>query len=231
MVPPPVCMLVLHTHHQASSTLVMIVSSMMPPFSLVYELRVPVPSFRPAKSPTARLSRKGIESLPYNACVVRVRVLLYLAGRRDHRMKQKRSNLQGEAAHVRHVEQGRSFAAVQRGVDDGILVLNGHAPSCERHHLPCTLQPPGLDQNPGPENPARLTHRRQRSPPPWATWKSYSAVFFRLASSANARLKAAVRPNPNCCSKGTTATLARDSADTAALRMVAECVSGGQACR
>ena len=45
-------------------TLVITVSSMMPPFSLVKTLREPVPSASPAMSPTTRVSRKGMASLP-----------------------------------------------------------------------------------------------------------------------------------------------------------------------
>jgi hypothetical protein len=42
----------------------MTVSSMMPPFSLVKQERLPVPSARLAMSPTTRPSRKLMASLP-----------------------------------------------------------------------------------------------------------------------------------------------------------------------
>lgn len=40
-----------------------------------------------------------------------------------------------EAAHVGDVEEAGVLAAVKRRVHDGVLVLDGHAPSGERHHL------------------------------------------------------------------------------------------------
>ena len=45
-------------------TLVMTVSSMMPPFSLVNTLSEPLPLGMPATSPTTRPSKKGTASLP-----------------------------------------------------------------------------------------------------------------------------------------------------------------------
>ena len=48
-------------------TLVMTVSSMMPPRSLVMTLSEPVPSARPATSPTTSDSMNGITSLPCNS--------------------------------------------------------------------------------------------------------------------------------------------------------------------
>ena len=47
-----------------SFTLVTTVSSMMPPDSLVTTLRVPVPSFNPAMSPTTMCWVKATASLP-----------------------------------------------------------------------------------------------------------------------------------------------------------------------
>mmetsp|Transcript_14061 Transcript_14061/g.30454 ORF Transcript_14061/g.30454 Transcript_14061/m.30454 type:complete len:324 (-) Transcript_14061:176-1147(-) len=51
-------------YSSSAATLVMTVSSMMPPFSFVKQLKDPVPSFRPAMSPTTRVSRKEIASGP-----------------------------------------------------------------------------------------------------------------------------------------------------------------------
>lgn len=42
---------------------------------------------------------------------------------------------EAEAAHVRDVEEGAVLATVDGGVHDGILVLDGHAPPGEGHHL------------------------------------------------------------------------------------------------
>lgn len=54
--------------HARAHALVMTVSSMMPPFSLVNTLRVPVPLSSAAMSPTTRVSKKEMASLP---CSVR----------------------------------------------------------------------------------------------------------------------------------------------------------------
>lgn len=43
--------------------------------------------------------------------------------------------LEAEAAHVCDVEEAAVGAAVDGGVHDGVLVLDGHAPPGERHHL------------------------------------------------------------------------------------------------
>lgn len=43
--------------------------------------------------------------------------------------------LEAEAAHVGDVEEAGVGAAVDGGVHDGVLVLDGHAPAGERHHL------------------------------------------------------------------------------------------------
>lgn len=47
--------------------------------------------------------------------------------------------LEAQPAHVRHIEEATVGAAVQGGVDDGVLVLDGHAPPGERHHLSAVL--------------------------------------------------------------------------------------------
>lgn len=44
--------------------------------------------------------------------------------------------VEAEAAHVGDVEEAAVGAAVEGGVHDGVLVLDGHAPPGERHHLP-----------------------------------------------------------------------------------------------
>ena len=43
--------------------------------------------------------------------------------------------LEAEAAHVGDVEEAAVGAAVDGGLHDGVLVLDGHAPPGERHHL------------------------------------------------------------------------------------------------
>lgn len=46
---------------------------------------------------------------------------------------------EAEAAHVGDVEEAAVGAAVEGGVHDGVLVLDGHAPPGEGHHLPPVL--------------------------------------------------------------------------------------------
>ena len=40
-------------------------------------------------------------------------------------------------AHVRYIEQGSRFSAVDAGVHDALLVLNWHGPASERDHFSC----------------------------------------------------------------------------------------------
>ena len=47
--------------------------------------------------------------------------------------------LEAEAAHVGDVEEAAVGAAVEGGVHDGVLVLDGHAPAGEGHHLAIVL--------------------------------------------------------------------------------------------
>jgi hypothetical protein len=112
-----------------TQTLVMTVSSIIPPFSFVKQLSDPVPSLRLAMSPTTRLSMKGMASLP---CKHRKQhenhAALCLAALRLH--------LQSDAAHVRDIEGNCMLPALDGGIHDAIFVLNRHRPPSKWNHLP-----------------------------------------------------------------------------------------------
>ena len=127
---------------------------MMPPFSLVNTLKVPVRSSRLAMSPTIRVSRNEIASFPCNikdtsslaaghlnrphgqTCAM---VLLNCTTREQlmvHRLYMF-SYPEARPAHVRDIEQGSGFSAVDAGIHNTLLVLNGHRPASKRYHFPC----------------------------------------------------------------------------------------------